>query len=81
MRGGYAVCRVFEDGRTVEARCWVGADDPYYETETGDLVFTDRQGTALPLGQVGPVAWSEGTRMAAALYAGAGSRADGAGVA
>ncbi|MCX4472642.1 hypothetical protein C5N14_08665 [Micromonospora sp. MW-13] len=70
VRGGNAVCRVFENGRTVEARSWVGADDPYYETETGDLVFTDRHGTALPLGTVGPVAWSEGTRMAAALYAG-----------
>ncbi|MFJ6198164.1 DUF4132 domain-containing protein [Micromonospora sp. NPDC092111] len=70
VRGGNAVCRVFEDGRAVEARSWVGADDPYYETETGDLVFTDRHGTALPLGAVGPVAWSEGTRMAAALYAG-----------
>ncbi|GAB3088719.1 DUF4132 domain-containing protein [Micromonospora schwarzwaldensis] len=70
VRGGNAVCRIFEDGRTVEARSWVGADDPYYETETGDLVFTDRHGTALPLGAVGPVAWSEGTRMAAALHAG-----------
>ncbi|MEV4847224.1 DUF4132 domain-containing protein [Micromonospora matsumotoense] len=70
VRGGNAVCRIVEDGHTVEARSWVGADDPYYETETGDLVFTDRHGTALPLGTVGPVAWSEGTRMAAALYAG-----------
>lgn len=70
VRGGNAVCRIVEDGHTVEARSWVGAGDPYYETETGDLVFTDRHGTALPLGAVGPVAWSEGTRMAAALYAG-----------
>lgn len=70
VRGGYAVCRVFENGRTVEARSWVGADDPYYETETGDLVFTDRGGTAMPLAEVGPVAWSEGMRMAAVLYAG-----------
>ncbi len=70
VRGGYAVCRVFEDGRTVEARSWVGSDDPYYETDTGDLVFTGRTGSALPLGEVGPVAWSEGMRMAAGLYAG-----------
>ncbi|BCJ73943.1 hypothetical protein CS0771_34870 [Catellatospora sp. IY07-71] len=70
VRGGNAVCRVFEGGVTVEARFWIGSDDPYYETETGDLVFTDRKGTALELGGIGPVAWSEGNRMAAALYAG-----------
>jgi hypothetical protein len=70
VRGGYAVCRVFEAGRTVEARFWVGSDDPWGETETGDLVFTERNGTALRLVEVGPVAWSEGVRMAAALYAG-----------
>ncbi|MDI1462476.1 DUF4132 domain-containing protein [Catellatospora sp. KI3] len=70
VRGGNAVCRVFEDGRVVEARSWVGSDDPYYETETGDLVFTDRDGAGLALADVGPVAWSEGIRMAAALYAG-----------
>ena len=70
VRGGYAVCRIFEAGRTVEARAWVGDGEPYYETHTGDLVFTDREGTGMRLGAVGPVAWSEGMRMAAALYAG-----------
>ncbi|GAA0262518.1 DUF4132 domain-containing protein [Cryptosporangium japonicum] len=70
VRGGFAVCRVFENDAVVEARSWVGADDPYYETETGDLIFTRPDGVALPLGEVGPVAWSEGHRMAAALYAG-----------
>jgi hypothetical protein len=70
VRGGYAVCRVFEDGRTIEARTWVGADDPYYETQTGDLVFVTPDGAAVALRDVGPVAWSEGMRMAAALYAG-----------
>jgi hypothetical protein len=70
VKGGSAICRVFEGGRTVEARSWVGSDDPYYETETGDLVFVREDGTSVPLGEVGPVAWSEGMRMAAALYAG-----------
>ena len=70
VKGGSAICRVFEGGRTVEARSWVGSDDPYYETETGDLVFVRDDGTSVPLGEVGPVAWSEGMRMAAALYAG-----------
>ncbi|WP_432989105.1 DUF4132 domain-containing protein [Dactylosporangium sp. CA-233914] len=70
VRGGYAVCRVFEDGRALEARSWVGADDPYSEAETGDLVFVHPDGKSIPLAEVGPVAWSEGMRMAAALYAG-----------
>jgi hypothetical protein len=70
VRGGYAVCRVFEDGRGLEARSWVGADDPYSEAVTGDLVFVHPDGKSIPLADVGPVAWSEGRRMAAALYAG-----------
>lgn len=70
VRGGYAVCRVFEAGRGVEARVWVGADDPYSSAETGALEFADGEGRRLRLGEIGPVAWSEGVRMAAALYAG-----------
>ncbi|MFI6357205.1 DUF4132 domain-containing protein [Streptomyces sp. NPDC050743] len=70
VRGGYAVCPVLEDGRGVEARVWVGDYDGYLETETGPLVWSDPAGRVLRLGQVGPVAWSEGMRMAAALYAG-----------
>jgi hypothetical protein len=70
VRGGYAVCRIFEGGETVEARYWVGADDPSSEASTGDLVFTDGTGTGRRLVDVGPVTWSEGVRMAAALYAG-----------
>lgn len=70
VKGGYAVCRVFEAGRTLEGRFWIGSDDPTWETETGDLIFTDRHGTEVRLAEVGPVTWSEGMRMAAALYAG-----------
>ena len=70
VRGGNAVCSVLEDGRGVEARVWIGDYDGYEETETGPLTFTDPGGRALKLGQVGPVAWSEGMRMAASLYAG-----------
>jgi len=70
VRGGNAVCSVLEDGRAVEARVWVGDYEGYEEAETGPLVFTDPAGRVLRLGQVGPVAWSEGMRMAAALYAG-----------
>ncbi|MER6267460.1 DUF4132 domain-containing protein [Streptomyces sp900105755] len=70
VRGGYAVCSVLEEGRGVEARVWIGDYDSYFETETGPLAWTDPAGRTLRLGQVGPVAWSEGMRMAAALYAG-----------
>ncbi|CAL9642728.1 DUF4132 domain-containing protein [Streptomyces sp. enrichment culture] len=70
VRGGDAVCSLREDGRVVEARVWVGDYDSYLETETGPLTFTDGSGLALRLGEIGPVAWSEGMRMAAALYAG-----------
>lgn len=69
-RGGQAVCPVVEDGRTVEARIWIGDYESYEQAETGSLTWTDGAGRALTAGQVGPVAWSEGMRMAAALYAG-----------
>ncbi|GAA5037947.1 hypothetical protein HNP84_003231 [Thermocatellispora tengchongensis] len=70
VSGGYATCRVRDGARTVEAAVWIG--EPYWEdsVETGDLIWHDRDGRSLPLREVGPVAWSEGMRMAAALYAG-----------
>ncbi len=75
VRGGQAVCPVFEDGRTVEARIWIGDYDPHDEyrgtdSETGPLTWADSAGQTLGLGAVGPVAWSEGMRMAAGLHAG-----------
>lgn len=70
VRGGYATCRVFEAGEGVEARAWAGSEDPFSEAETGALEFADGGGRRLRLTAVGPVAWSEGVRMSAALYAG-----------
>jgi hypothetical protein len=70
VRGGYATCRVWEDGDAVSAAVWVGAGDPGIEAETGDLAFADGQGQAVDLAKVGSITWSEGMRMAAALYAG-----------
>ncbi|NBM15502.1 DUF4132 domain-containing protein [Streptomyces sp. GC420] len=70
VRGGHAVCPVLENGATAEARVWLGDYDGYEQTETGPLGWTTSHGKSLKLGQVGPVAWSEGMRMAAALYAG-----------
>ncbi len=70
VSGGYATCAVRDTGRAAEASVWIG--EPYWdgETETGGLIWNDREGRRLPLREVGPVAWSEGMRMAAALYAG-----------
>jgi hypothetical protein len=70
VSGGYATGRVRDAGKTVEASVWIG--EPYWDgdTETGALTWSDQGGRTLPLREVGPVAWSEGMRMAAALYAG-----------
>ncbi len=70
VRGGYAVVPVVEAGVTLEARLWVGDYYEYDECETGSLSWTGPDGKVLPVGEVGPVAWSEGMRMAAGLYAG-----------
>jgi hypothetical protein len=70
VRGGYALCRIWEDGVALVATVWVGAGEPSGSTETGELTFTDPQGQAVDAGTVGPIAWSEGMRMAAGLYAG-----------
>ncbi|MET9427513.1 DUF4132 domain-containing protein [Streptomyces sp. NPDC003036] len=69
-RGGYAVCPLVEAGRPLEAAYWLGDEYPEAETETGALEWRDRAGRRLPLAEVGPVAWSEGERMAALVYAG-----------
>jgi hypothetical protein len=70
VSGGYATCRVRDAGSLSEATVWIG--EPYWDGEmtTGDLSWQDLDGRTLPLREVGPVAWSEGMRMAAALYAG-----------
>ena len=70
VRGGYATCRMWEDGTAVSATVWVGTGEPSMEAETGDLAFADSQGQAVDPASVGPITWSEGMRMAAALYAG-----------
>ncbi|MEU4425210.1 DUF4132 domain-containing protein [Actinoplanes sp. NPDC024001] len=70
VQGGTAVCRVWESGRTVVASVWIGDGDPSFEALTDELTFTDAAGQAIAPGEVPPVAWSEGMRMAAALHAG-----------
>ncbi|MGV9694008.1 DUF4132 domain-containing protein [Streptomyces sp. NPDC003444] len=70
VSGGYATCKVRDGGRATEASVWIG--EPYWdgESETGALGWHDDEGRSVRLNEVGPVAWSEGMRMAAALYAG-----------
>ncbi|MFJ8039049.1 DUF4132 domain-containing protein [Kitasatospora sp. NPDC096147] len=70
VTGGYASTRIRDGLRTVEANVWIG--EPYWDgdSETGGLGWHGPDGRSLPLREVGAVAWSEGMRMAAALYAG-----------
>ncbi|GAA4601016.1 hypothetical protein BJY16_003731 [Actinoplanes octamycinicus] len=70
VQGGTAVCRIWEDGRSVVASVWIGDGDPGYEAETSELSFADAAGEQLATADVPPVAWSEGLRMAAHLFAG-----------
>jgi hypothetical protein len=68
VRGGFATCAVWEAGRTSEARYWIGSDSPDAETYTGSLTWVDHREHALKVTDVGPVAYSEGVRMASAIY-------------
>lgn len=70
VRGGYATNVTYEKGDQVEARFWVGADYPDAATYTADLSWSRPDGSRLPVAAVGPVAWSEGMRMASTIYAG-----------
>jgi len=79
VSGNSAVDRILDGGRVVTAS--VGMSDPYAEEKawTGSLSWSEEDGyRSLPLTEVGPVAWSEGMRMAAALHAGRTVTEDGA---
>src|SRR4029077_4720253 len=69
VRGGAAACRVLERGRFVEARYDLGEGDPMYETTTGNLGWVDDKQKPLAATDVPPVAFSEGMRMAALIFA------------
>jgi hypothetical protein len=69
VRGGFATCKVWDAGAVSEARYWIGADSPDSETYTGQLSWVDSRERGIKLGEVGPVAFSEGMRMASAIYA------------
>jgi hypothetical protein len=69
VRGGYATCRVWEGESPLEARYYIGDEYPEAETWTGELIFVDAEQRPVRIGEVGPVTFSEGMRMAAAIYA------------
>jgi hypothetical protein len=68
VTGGCAVCRAWEAGVVIEARYSLG-DEGGYEPTTGALTFVDAGQRLLTLAEVGPVAFSEGMRMASAIHA------------
>jgi hypothetical protein len=69
VRGGFATCKVWDAGSVNEARYWIGADSPDSETYTGQLSWVDSRERGLQLAKVGPVAFSEGMRMASSIFA------------
>jgi len=69
VSGGFAVCPVWDGVAITEARYWIGAEAPDAETRTGMLSWVDPHERGLPIAAVGPVAFSEGMRMASAIYA------------
>ena len=70
VRGGYACCSVHHEGQVVEARYWIGSGSPEEPTETGELLWVDSKERPLTAFAAGPVAYSEGMRMASLIYAG-----------
>ena len=77
VRAGNATLRIFEGGRLVEARLWVGEGDPSWGTDLGELSWVDDRGQTIPVHEVGPVAFSEGMRLGATLAGAATASAEG----
>jgi predicted DNA-binding WGR domain protein len=69
VSAGSASTRILEGDLLIEARYELGEGDPMWETTTGELIWVDEQGAALPFSRVGPIAWSEGCRMASLIHA------------
>jgi hypothetical protein len=68
MSGSWVTTRVLEGGRTIEARLWLDGDSPEGEAVIDVLGFADRDGKPIAIADVTPIAFSEGMRMASALY-------------
>lgn len=61
--------KVWEDATPIEARYWIGNEYPESETYTGELLFVDSEQEPQQVGDVGPVTFSEGMRMASQIFA------------
>lgn len=70
VSGGSALMRVWESGKVLEARLWIGSDDPMSPAETDELSWVDDEEHAVALGAVTDVAFSEGMRMGSQIFAG-----------
>jgi len=70
VSGGWAVTRVWEGGKAIEARYWIGSEDPLSPTWTDELVWVGEDERTLAVANLGPVAYSEGLRMATHVFAG-----------
>ncbi len=68
LQAGQARCPIWENGHLIEARYTVG-DASGSWIVTGNLEWVDEQGRNLKMSDLGPVAFSEGNRMAALIYA------------
>lgn len=68
VSGGFATTTVWENELRYQAQFWIGAEDPYYETETGELMWSDGE-KSIAVASVPPVSFSEGMRMASLIYA------------
>jgi hypothetical protein len=79
VSGGSAVTRVWEAARLVEARYWIGSEAADSPVSTGDLIWVAPGGRRLELREIGPVAYSEGMRMAALVHAGRAADDEGEG--
>jgi hypothetical protein len=69
VRGGYACSKVWENAKPVEARYWIGDEQPEVETYTGELIFVDSEQKPQKIAEVGRVTFSEGVRMASQVFA------------
>ena len=69
VTGGAATVRVWEHGKVVEARYYLGDSDPMSPTETGELGWVDERQKTIAVEAVPTIAFSEGMRMAAAIHA------------
>ncbi|MFD8542457.1 DUF4132 domain-containing protein [Streptomyces sp. NPDC059649] len=71
VRGGFAAAEIAERSVRMEARCWVGEAGSGALEEAGRLLWVDAAERPVAVGKLGPVAWSEGLRMAELIYGGA----------